>query len=148
MRYFSDVAGYWVSRAQVSNAKMFAMQFADLDLTMLQFGILTILWEDPGLRQKDLASRLSTVPPVLVKPLEDLERRGLVKRTRTAPDRRVQLVQLTKKGQEIIKKGFEASARAETIMMQGTSAEHKQIVIECLERIIKNVEAEKKKLAP
>ncbi len=140
MRYFSDVAGYWVSRAQVSNAKMFAMQFADLDLTMLQFGI--------RLRQKDIAKRVSTVPPVLVKPLEDLERRGLVKRTRTAPDRRVQLVQLTKKGQEIIEKGFEASARAETIMMQGTSAEHKQIVIQCLERIIKNVEAEKKKPTP
>jgi len=137
-----------VSRAQVSNAKMFAMQFADLDLTMLQFGILAMLWEEPGLRQKDIANRVSTVPPVLVKPLESLERRGLIKRTRTVPDRRVQTVHLTKKGQEIIEKGFEASARAETIMMQGTSAEHKQIVIDCLERIIKNVEAEKKKLTP
>jgi len=147
MKNFSNIVGYWLSRAQVSNAQIFARNFASLDLTMLQFGILTAVWEEPGLRQKDLAKRLSTVPPVIVKPLENLENRGLIKRTRMAPDRRAQMVHLTKEGQEIVKKGFETSVLVDDIMMQGIDAKQKKIVLECLDRIIKNVDAAKKSAA-
>ena len=50
---------------------------------------------DEGLMQRDLADRLGIEAPTIVRPLDDLERRGLIARREAPNDRRAKRVTLT-----------------------------------------------------
>lgn len=66
------------------------------DLTQARWHALVEL-EKAGhpLSQRDLAGRIGIEPPTLVRQLDDLERRGLIRREPIEGDRRVNAVQLT-----------------------------------------------------
>lgn len=67
-----------------------------LDLTQARWhALLELEKADTMLSQKDLAARIGIEPPTLVRQLDDLERRGLVRRHAIEGDRRVNAVQLT-----------------------------------------------------
>ena len=67
-----------------------------LDLTQARWHVLLELKKaDRMLSQKDLAARIGIEPPTLVRQLDDLERRGLVRREAIEGDRRVNAVYLT-----------------------------------------------------
>ncbi|MGA0546948.1 MarR family transcriptional regulator [Brevundimonas sp. VNH65] len=67
-----------------------------LDLTQARWHVLLELRKaDKILSQKDLAARIGIEPPTLVRQLDDLERRGLVRREAIEGDRRVNAVYLT-----------------------------------------------------
>lgn len=67
-----------------------------LDLTQARWHVLLELKKaDKMLSQKDLAARIGIEPPTLVRQLDDLERRGLVRREAIEGDRRVNAVYLT-----------------------------------------------------
>ncbi|MDI1281749.1 MarR family transcriptional regulator [Brevundimonas sp.] len=67
-----------------------------LDLTQARWHVLLELRKaDKMLSQKDLAARIGIEPPTLVRQLDDLERRGLVRREAIEGDRRVNAVYLT-----------------------------------------------------
>jgi len=67
-----------------------------LDLTQARWHVLLELEKaESMLSQKDLASRIGIEPSSLVRQLDDLEKRGLVRRHVMEADRRVNAVQLT-----------------------------------------------------
>ena len=67
-----------------------------LDLTQARWHVLLELKKaDRMLSQKDLAARIGIEPPTLVRQLDDLERRGLVRRAAIEGDRRANAVYLT-----------------------------------------------------
>ena len=67
-----------------------------LDLTQARWHVLLELKKaDRMLSQKDLAARIGIEPPTLVRQLDDLERRGLVRREAIEGDRRTNAVYLT-----------------------------------------------------
>lgn len=67
-----------------------------LDLTQARWHVLLELKKaDRMLSQKDLAARIGIEPPTLVRQLDDLERRGLVRREAIERDRRTNAVYLT-----------------------------------------------------
>ena len=54
-----------------------------------QDALLMLLWQEPGMRQADLASRMGVEPPTITRMVHRLERGGLVERRRDADDSRV-----------------------------------------------------------
>jgi DNA-binding MarR family transcriptional regulator len=68
-----------------------------LDLSFSRARALTRLVAGP-LTMRELAGRLGTDPPYTTVVVDDLERRGLVRRSTSPDDRRVKIVTLTEAG--------------------------------------------------
>lgn len=96
------LVGFNLRRAYNRATQLFSRAFEDLDIAPIQFAALEFIARNPGTCQKDIASQIGTTPPVLVSPLERLEKRGLILRTRAAADRRRLGVALTSSGTKLM----------------------------------------------
>ena len=75
-------------------------------LTESQFGVLEALFHLGPLCQRELADKVLKSPGNMTTVVDNLERRGLVRRTREAGDRRVVTVRLTAAGEKVIRHAF------------------------------------------
>jgi DNA-binding MarR family transcriptional regulator len=83
-------------------AGRFAERLREHNLTPPLVGILRLLRVSPGQSQQALAERLGVVPSRLVPLVDDLEARGLVRRERSTTDRRVNAIELTSAGKDVL----------------------------------------------
>lgn len=72
------------------------------DLTGTQFGVLDMLLHLGPLNQKMIGKKLLISKSNVVAVLDKLEKRGLVKRNRSAEDRRCIFVHLTENGESLV----------------------------------------------
>ena len=77
-----------------------------LKLTESQFGVLEALFHIGPLNQRELGSKLLKTGGNITMVVDNLEKRGLVKRERGKKDRRFFTVNLTSKGRELVEKIF------------------------------------------
>ncbi len=75
--------------------------YRQFDLTEQQWRILRVLWEQDPLASAELCEQTLIPAPSLVGVIDRLETRGLVKRERTAADRRRVLVRITPAGRKL-----------------------------------------------
>jgi DNA-binding MarR family transcriptional regulator len=83
-------------------AGAFAERLQVLDLTPPQAGVLRLLARSPGISQRALAEALGMHATRLVALIDDLERRGLVERSRDPDDRRNYALELTDDGRTML----------------------------------------------
>lgn len=76
------------------------------DLTISQFGILEALLHKGPLCQRDIAAKILKSTGNITMVIDNLERRGLVRRERTSEDRRYITIQLSDEGQRLIAEVF------------------------------------------
>jgi len=95
-----------VMRAAESVASRLSPLVAAARLTMSQFGALEALFHLGPLCQCDLAKKLLKSSGNITMVIDNLERRGLVKRKREGEDRRFVTVHLTEKGRRLISEVF------------------------------------------
>ena len=85
--------------------QLFGRQFQQVlnpfDLTPLHWGILSVLWQEDGLRTQTIAERLEQLGGTLTVGLDSMEMRGLVKRKADLKDRRVSRVWLRPRGADL-----------------------------------------------
>jgi DNA-binding MarR family transcriptional regulator len=86
--------GWWVQRET-------EVALRELDLRDRHLMALAVLTADDGRSQQDLAHHLSLDPTLVVALIDDLEERGLCKRTRHPEDRRRHVIELTAKGRRV-----------------------------------------------
>lgn len=67
-------------------------------LTLAQYQVITLIAEKGECSQKTIANRLGVTGPTVVRIIDALERKGLVRRTRHERDRRIVQVALTERG--------------------------------------------------
>ena len=97
-------------RATESVTAQFNVRFAAAGLTESQFGALEALYHVGPLCQKDLARKILRTGGNLTLVLDNLEKRGLVRRERDLDDRRFTTVHLTEEGRQLIATIFPAHA--------------------------------------
>lgn len=78
-----------------------AQRLAALGLFPGQELVLAELWSTDGLSQKEICGRLGHDHSTIAKSVQRLEKSGLVRRTRSAADGRVTLVELTDAGRAL-----------------------------------------------
>ena len=78
----------------------------ELGLTVSQFGVLEALFHLGPLNQKNLAAKILKSTGNITMVIDNLEKRGLVKRTRDEQDRRHYSVGITPKGSGLITSFF------------------------------------------
>ena len=79
-------------------------------LTVSQFGVLEAMFHLGPLSQRDLGRKILRSSGNITMVIDNLEKRGLVRRERDASDRRIFIVHLTEEGQKLIEKIFPSHA--------------------------------------
>jgi MarR family transcriptional regulator, 2-MHQ and catechol-resistance regulon repressor len=96
------------------------------DLTPSQFGVLEALYHLGSMHQRDLGERILRSSGNMTLVIDNLEKRGLVERRRSADDRRFVSIHLTGTGSELIARVFPAHARAITDEMSALEPEEQR----------------------
>jgi len=73
----------------------------DLDLTYTQYIVMMVFWEEKSINVKELGKRLFLDSGTLTPVLKSIEKKGYVKRSRSADDERVLLVEITEAGEAL-----------------------------------------------
>ena len=93
-------------RAAESVMARIHQHLTDAGLTVSQFGVLEALFHVGPLSQVEIAKKVLKSTSNITLVIDNLEKRGLVKRERQKDDRRYYLVQLTDEGRKLIGRIF------------------------------------------
>ncbi len=96
--YLPELVGHLLGLAHVAITQLCTEVMEPLRLTPKQFVAMEFISKNPCISQKNIAENIGTAPAVMVGILDDLSKRGLLKRKRSPHDRREYYVQLTPKG--------------------------------------------------
>ena len=134
--------GFLVRRLHQIHGAMFAEECGAFNITPVQYGLMTILLEQPGrseqpgLDQISLGSELgidrTNVADVLVR----LEDRGLVRRQVSRADRRMKLASLTKEGEALTRRMETHMKRAQERLMAPLGKSNRAQFLELLGRLV------------
>lgn len=123
------ILGYQLAQAAIAATGVFAREVGQpFELRPVEFTILSLIDENPGVSAKQLARALALAAPNITVWIDKLERRELIERERSAVDRRAQHIRTTAKGaalarnaaQRLIdgeRQSFDALSPAETAML-------------------------------
>ena len=96
--------GYALRRAQLALFQDFQRQFAADEIRPVQFSVLAVLQQNPGLRATQVALALGIKRTNFVPLLDVLEARGLAERRRVKGDRRASALFLTPAGTALLER--------------------------------------------
>ncbi|AIF50767.1 MarR family winged helix-turn-helix transcriptional regulator [Pelosinus sp. UFO1] len=99
-----DSLGFWINVVAGKMKNELNRSISKYDITAEQWAVLSRLWEEQGITQKDLAERTGKDQPNTGRILDKLEKKGLVNRIPDTQDRRIVLVYLTDTGCELKEK--------------------------------------------
>ena len=105
--WLGGAVAYSVARTYNLLARQLAQIYARHELTAASFNVLMLLKHgaDPDtMMQRAIGERLVVSPSDMTGLVDRLERRGLVRRTRSAEDRRQKLLRVTAKGEALIER--------------------------------------------
>jgi len=101
---------------------------AGMQLTISQFGALEALYHLGPMSQVGIGKKILKTSGNMTLVIDNLEKRGLVRRTRSSEDRRYFTVYLTESGEELMREFFPGHARKITAEMKVlTPAEQQQL---------------------
>ena len=103
--------GFMIRILQLQNFEAFYRHFESLDLSPVEYSILVTVRDNKTVTQSELAAVLKMQLPNLVKILARMEEEGIMKRKRSARDKRAVELSLSAAGQ---KRADEASRLGET----------------------------------
>ena len=112
-------------RAAESVTGRVSRSMAEADLTISQFGVLEALLHKGPLCQRDIAAKILKSSGNITMVIDNLERRGLVKRVRDSLDRRYLTVHLTDDGMSLVAKTF-AAVEAAIVQEMAVLSGHEQ----------------------
>lgn len=130
--------GYDMKRAFTAIQSDVNATLQPFGLRMLTFSVLTVIRDNPGLRQSRLAEVLMIERPNLVLILDELEGMDLVTRTRARDDRRAYELKVTLKGRRLCDRAGQAVAEHDARMARGLSAEERAALHRALRQIESN----------
>jgi MarR family transcriptional regulator, organic hydroperoxide resistance regulator len=97
----AESSGFLVRDANRAFQRLLEKRIAPFGLKRGQWYFLRVLWTEDGLSQRELSARVGMMEPTTVIALRSMERSGLIRRVRSADDRRRAQVWLTPKAQRL-----------------------------------------------
>lgn len=127
--------GYNMRRAFMVVSADLARTLEPFELRMLTFTALTLVSDNPGLSQSQLAQAMQVERPNLVVIVDELETRGLITRDRVPTDRRTYALRITAEGARLLAKATRAVGAHESQIMGGLTENEEAALIATLNRI-------------
>ncbi|MFI6522271.1 MarR family winged helix-turn-helix transcriptional regulator [Spirillospora sp. NPDC050679] len=132
-----DVAlGLLLATAHQHARRTLDRALAPLGIETRHFGVLAALDRHGPVSQRELSALLDLDKSAMVRIMDELERRGLAVRNRSAHDRRAYAVELTPQGREAARASAEAAARAAARLFGGLSPDDRGRLVAALSGII------------
>ncbi len=97
----SESSGFLVRDANRAFQRLLEKRIAAHGLKRGQWYFLRVLWIEDGLSQRELSARVGTMEPTTVIALRSMEKAGLIRRVRSADDKRKAQVWLTPKAKRL-----------------------------------------------
>jgi DNA-binding MarR family transcriptional regulator len=101
----TGLSGFMLRLAQLAVFGDFITACKRFDIRPVQYSVLTVIENNPGINQTELSSALAVKRANLVALIDELEQRGLAQRRRTARDRRAFGMFLTDRGAAVMVEG-------------------------------------------
>jgi DNA-binding MarR family transcriptional regulator len=124
--------GYFVRRLQVWIFHDFVRTLAAFDIRPAQFSVLVVIEANPGLSQADLGETLGIERARLVRLLDGLERRGLIRRQPSPTDRRSHALSLTEAGTGTLQRIKSRAAEHEAHLANRLGADKRDVLLAAL----------------
>ena len=97
----AESSGYLVRDAHRAFQRLLEKRIAPYGVARGQWYFLRVLWTEDGLSQRELSARVGMMEPTTVIALRSMEKAGLIRRVRSADDKRKAQVWLTAKAQRM-----------------------------------------------
>jgi DNA-binding MarR family transcriptional regulator len=127
--------GYALRRAQLTAYADFIATLGEVAISPGEFGVLTIISQNPGLRPADVCTALGILKPNFVAVLASLERRDLVERRDAQNDRRAFALHLTASGTEILQRACTLQAEHEARLVKKLGARGRAQLLHLLNKL-------------
>ena len=124
--YLPELVGHLLGLAHVAITQLCTEVMEPLRLTPKQFVAMEFISKNPCISQKNIAENIGTAPAVMVGILDDLSKRGLLKRKRSPHDRREYYVQLTPKGLSLLAEIRRVAFEVEDLYQEKTGMTDKE----------------------
>lgn len=128
--------GFLVRRLHQISVAVFMEGMAELELTPLQFGALSIIALSPGIEQAAVGTELGVDRANNADVLNRLEKGGLIIRHTAPNDRRTKKTYLTAQGREMLLAGNERFTVIQKRFLGPLSAAEKKIFLSLLSKLI------------
>lgn len=134
--YLPDLLGYALRRAQLAVFKQFKARFEPLEIRPSQFSILVVIANNPAISQTQLSDALYIKRANLVRLLDELEQRHLIRRTVAPTDRRSHALHLTAQGTAFVARMEAVHREFEDGLAEIVGQEGKPLFLKQLYRLI------------
>ncbi|MDF2531195.1 MAG: transcriptional regulator, MarR family [Clostridia bacterium] len=108
-------------------------------LNYLQLHSLEKIYKEKAMKTLEISKTLQISPSTLIGVLDELERQKLILRERQERDKRVVLVTVTNKGEEVVKKHFEEDEKFLTNLLKELGEDEQKHLIMLLDKITGNI---------
>jgi DNA-binding MarR family transcriptional regulator len=119
----------------VRRARGAPAQAGDATLTLSQYALLQSLSDRADARVRELAIDAGITPSTATRILDALERRGVVRRTRTREDRRGVTITLTDRGRELLCSQHDWLRGRQRAFFEGLPADERELAPDLLVRL-------------
>ncbi len=117
-RDLSSRPGYLIRRLHQIHVAIFLEECREHNLTPVQFGVLTVLYESEALDQITIAGQLGIDRNNAADVIRRLEKRGLLERPKVVKDRRAKLARITPAGHEVVDRMQPQMIKAQRRLME------------------------------
>ena len=130
------ILGYQLAQATIATTRVFMERVGEpFDLRPVEFTILTLVHENPGVAARQLADALAVTPPNITMWIDKLERRGLIERERSTTDRRAQHIRATAEGAKLTRQAVQRLVEGEEATLVPLSAAERAMLVELLHKV-------------
>lgn len=126
---------YALTQLGTLGAQRFSACVGELGLTAPESGVIRLLAGQQGMSQRELATRLGAAPSRVVVLVDSLESKGLVRRERSATDRRNHELRLTADGEAMLGRLGRAAGQHEAELVAPLTEQERDRLAALLEKL-------------
>ena len=133
--YLESLTGYNARRAALTIISVFLERMAQYELRPVDFSVLSLIANNPGITSRQLCGALDILPPNLVGMLRHLEGRGVIEKRDHPTDRRAQGLHLSAAGKKLYAKAQRTATELEVDALGDLSVEERETLHSLLRRV-------------
>ncbi len=130
------ILGYQLAQAAIVTDHVFEKSVGgEGGLRRVEFTILALVQGNPDVTARQLARALAVTPPNIAVWIDRLESRGLITRTRSSTDARVQHVRITRAATVLLDRSMRRVLEGEQAALSTLSSAERAMLIELLHKV-------------
>lgn len=133
-----DITGYLVHKTDVKITNFFIRQLKPFGITPEQWGIICVLQKDKKTNQKELSKTIDRDQTTVVRMVNNLQSKGIIKKVINDTDKRSHFITLTNQGEELKLKLIPIVQQAHETVTNGFTKEQLETLHNLLNQLYDN----------